>query len=131
MWPGKSDPYCVVEVLGKQADEERPKTEVVKNTIEPVWNHRFEMPDCRAGDVLVFKVYDSDFSKQDDFLGSANLEVYKMDQSAFEGELTLEGAGRGIEAFLKLKVAPQMPAVVNSASVKDVSRESTANRESQ
>jgi len=129
MWPGKSDPYCLVEVLGRSvADAEKPKTEVINNTIEPAWNYRFEMPECTFGDVLVFKVYDSDFSKQDDFLGSATLEVCKLDQSGFEDELRLDGAGRGIEAFLKLKVSQLAPAVNPASGVGSTDRESQRSR---
>ena len=42
---GKSDPYAILK-FGKQSD----KTNILKNTLEPQWNHHceFEEPDTRC-----------------------------------------------------------------------------------
>jgi len=57
------------------------------------------------GDSRVFHIYDKDVGKKDDFLGTCVLLGDRIDLAGFEGELRLADAGKGVEAFLKIKVA--------------------------
>jgi len=104
---GVSDPYCICEILTKPMS--KVQTPVLNNTLNPVWNHEAEFPDYVPGDIFLFKVYDSDVGKQDDFLGSAVLESHQFYPFGFIGELPLSEAGTGISAFVKLVVQPAEP----------------------
>ncbi|GJN90164.1 hypothetical protein Rhopal_003163-T1 [Rhodotorula paludigena] len=69
---GKSDPYAVFVL-----NEERVhKTEVVKKTLAPVWNERFEMqvPSREAADFVV-EVHDWDRVGTSDKLGRARIDL--------------------------------------------------------
>lgn len=87
---GKSDPYCVCEVPGKR--HTRFRTEVIANTLEPVWNKTCEF-DYTPNDPLEFIVFDKDvWPKSDDFLGKAVLLGEKFFPYGFDGELVLDDA---------------------------------------
>jgi len=102
---GKSDPYCICELEGKP-EATKIETQVINNTSDPHWGFEGSLTDYIAGDSLVFKVYDKDFGKSDDFLGLAVLPGEHFHPHGFEGELPLQDAGKGITATLQLKVAP-------------------------
>jgi len=101
---GKSDPYCNCEIVGKKAP--KIQTKVINNTCDPVWEHQAEMVGYSPGDVLLFKIYDQDFGTQDDFLGKASIASEQFYPAGFEGELPLINAGKGIRAFLKIRIHP-------------------------
>jgi len=103
---GKSDPYCICEVLARP-DATKVETPVINDTCNPTWDHEAEITGFQPGDVLVFKVYDKDVGKSD-FLGTVSLESEKFYPGGFEGEVPLADGGKGIEAFLKLKI-PSVP----------------------
>jgi len=113
-WVGKSDPYCVCEVLTKP--DTKVQTPVIKNTLNPTWDHETEITRFQPGDILVFKVYDQDVGKSD-FLGTVSLESKQFYPGGFDGEVPLAEAGKGIEAFLKLKIPPVPVATGGSCSV--------------
>mmetsp|Transcript_30223 Transcript_30223/g.86726 ORF Transcript_30223/g.86726 Transcript_30223/m.86726 type:complete len:419 (+) Transcript_30223:92-1348(+) len=99
---GVSDPFCVCEIEGKPLS--RFLTKEIRNNLTPVWNQESEFADYHIGDNLQFFVWDKDLVKQDDLLGRASLANDKFHPSGFEGELQLEQAGKGVVAFLKVKV---------------------------
>merc|ERR1719410_2815743 len=101
---GKSDPYCVCEIAGKPR-EAKLTTKVINDNLDPVWEHHGELPGYRPGDTLVFRVYDKDVAKSDS-LGLLHLESAKFYPQGFEGELPLADAGKGIKAYLKLRIQP-------------------------
>mmetsp|Transcript_34793 Transcript_34793/g.68688 ORF Transcript_34793/g.68688 Transcript_34793/m.68688 type:complete len:773 (+) Transcript_34793:38-2356(+) len=101
---GKSDPYCTCEVLGKKVP--KIQTKVVNNTCDPVWEHQAQIVGFSPGDVLVFKLYDKDIGKRDDFLGTAFMTTEQFYPTGFEGELPLSEAGPGINAFLRIRIHP-------------------------
>lgn len=88
---GKSDPYCVCEINGKEAAA-KVKTSVVSNNLNPQWDHEAKITDYEIGDSLVFSVYDSDIGKDDDFLGKATLEKDQICKEGFHGPLELFGS---------------------------------------
>merc|ERR1711971_518217 len=100
---GKSDPYCVCEI--PQKPQSKFQTPVIDNTLDPEWNYTTTLQDHVEGDSLVFSVYDKDTGKSDDFLGTVTLKSQHF-LRGYEGELPLEDAGKGIQAFLKLKIVP-------------------------
>jgi len=66
MW-GLSDPYIIVKVKG----EEKFRTEVVEQSLNPEWNHPAQVVELTHAKDLKFDVYDKDFVGSHDFLGSA------------------------------------------------------------
>jgi Ca2+-dependent lipid-binding protein len=76
---GKSDPYAVL-TFGKQKD----KTNTIKNTLEPQWDHHaeFKVPDGNADKVHV-EVFDADKLGKDKSLGMADVDV--LDFATREG----------------------------------------------
>merc|ERR1711964_589759 len=53
-------PWCCCEIQKATNKEQSSncKTQVVKNTLDPVWNETHELDNWRVGDSLVFTVYD-------------------------------------------------------------------------
>jgi len=101
---GKSDPYCICEIQGKP-HAAKIETEVINDNLDPVWNHEALLAGYTPGDSLVFHIYDKDWGKKDDFLGTCVLAGDRINPPGFEGELRLTDAGKGVEAFLKIKLA--------------------------
>eukprot|EP01043_Picozoa_sp_COSAG02_P046717 COSAG02_NODE_4397_length_5408_cov_7.517047_2_plen_1702_part_01 len=71
---GKSDPYVCVRL-----DEVVAKTKVEKNTINPVFNEKLELPidtyDAPESWNLGLEVWDWDLASKDDFLGECSLQL--------------------------------------------------------
>merc|ERR1712066_509286 len=66
-----SDPYVVCS----QGDKELFRTETVKDSANPEFNHKFSGTiDRRKGD-LVFTVFDEDTFKADDFIGKCTVPI--------------------------------------------------------
>lgn len=84
---GRSDPYCSVEV--KDKPETRTRTPPIMNDLNPVWNYYAEVLGYEFGDVLLFQVWDRDSMKNDEFLGSAELESAEFHSHSFTGDLEL------------------------------------------
>eukprot|EP00971_Amphidinium_carterae_P161164 3195444-Amphidinium_carterae.1 len=100
---GTSDPYCICNIPGK-TKVKKIQTKVMDNTVTPVWNHSDAMDGYQDGDALEFQIYDSDTANFDDVLGKVRLAPEKIAQG-FDGELQVEDAGKGMEAFLKVQVS--------------------------
>lgn len=103
---GKSDPYCVCEVVG------RPRSKVlskhVTDTLDPVWNDRKELSDYYQGEALKFTVWDTDQGKptaNDELLGQVTLSSIHILPNGFDGELSLTDAGIGFSPKLRIKVS--------------------------
>jgi len=111
-WIGKSEPYCVVEIAGKE--ESMNRTPFVKHEAEVAWNFAVEVAGYKAGDALVFTVKDNDAGKKDDVLGTVTLAEDRV-KEGFEGELELTGTGEGCQAFLKVKVEATEPSMLQQA----------------
>jgi len=85
---GKSDPYVIVEVPGQE--NMRFQTNVLDNTLNPVWNYTGEIDGFMDGDVLQFSVWDKDiFPKPDDFLGKVLLTAEDFYPQGFAAEVPL------------------------------------------
>jgi len=108
---GKSDPYCECEIVGKP--NSKFATAVIDDNLNPEWNHEAEITGYNVGDSLTFTVKDkdNDLIKSDDFLGRVTLTTAQFFEAGFEGELPLSCAGKGVEAFLKVKVQLVQPKV--------------------
>jgi len=85
---GKSDPYVIVEVPGQE--NMKFQTNVLDNTLNPVWNYTGEIDGFMDGDVLQFSVWDKDiFPKPDDFLGKVSLMAEDFYPQGFHAEVPL------------------------------------------
>jgi len=100
-WVGKSDPYCICEVVGKE--DVKFATPSVDDNLNPQWSHEAELVGYQVLDGLTFTVKDKDPVKPDDILGSVTLP-YESFRNGFDGELQLTGTAEGITSTLQLKV---------------------------
>ena len=74
---GTSDPYCQVKV-----EKQLFKTEIVKKSLNPVWNETFDFSARVTTKVLVFEVYDYDMIGGHDFLGGIELDLPALEFDA-------------------------------------------------
>ena len=72
---GTSDPYvkCI------QGQEELLQTRSIKKTVNPVWGEDFQTFTDNPFKHLEFQVYDKDMVGNDDFMGSAVVELANLD----------------------------------------------------
>lgn len=98
----KSDPYAICTIPGKHDFQIRTRT--IDNALDPVWNHEAVMENWEPGDPLVFTVYDKDFGKRDDVLGTATLLSSEFDRDGYDGEVRLRETGEAARSFLKVRI---------------------------
>lgn len=97
-----SDPYCVMEVMGKPST--RCQTKVIQKNLNPKWKEQFQISCVDIGDVLEFSVWDRDEDNEsDDLLGRLNLRSEEFLPNGFHGELQLHDT-KSYTSFLTLKV---------------------------
>lgn len=104
--PGKdkSDPFVKVEVMGRPGV--LAKTEVVKDCLDPIWDHLFELRGFASDDIFVFSVWDEDGYKNqesDTLLGKVLVAVQDLQATQGQMELNLSDAGKN-EAYLTIYV---------------------------
>ncbi|KAG6964766.1 hypothetical protein JG688_00007554 [Phytophthora aleatoria] len=84
---GKSDPYCVVKLIGKDGetiDIEEKRTDVISATLEPVWNAPFEIGrvvDLNSVKAVRFDLKDHDTFQRHDSLGSVEVPFSRFRMS--------------------------------------------------
>jgi len=101
----KSDPYCVCQVkdVERHTHETRFQTRVIRNDLNPIWNHKATIIRAHPNAPLEFQIWDKDiFAKSDQLIGVAVLDSSEFHDSGFEGELTL--SGHRATGFLTVKV---------------------------
>jgi len=54
------------------------KSKIINKTLNPVWNEHFTTILDNINQVLSIKVYDYDFGLQDDFMGTAFIDLMKV-----------------------------------------------------
>jgi len=101
----KSDPYCVVEVVGKPGQQLR--TPTINRCLDPVWDFVGELEDVRRGDVLEFIIWDEDLLSGPDLLGKAQLKFDRYRPIKFKGEIELTDTGNkaGVKSFITVEVS--------------------------
>eukprot|EP01087_Luapelamoeba_hula_P009828 TRINITY_DN256_c1_g1_i2.p1 TRINITY_DN256_c1_g1~~TRINITY_DN256_c1_g1_i2.p1 ORF type:complete len:1622 (-),score=365.44 TRINITY_DN256_c1_g1_i2:37-4902(-) len=90
---GKSDPYCVISIEGKNLPQEL-KTKTIKETVNPVWNDDFTIM-ASSGfdphvDKLRFALFDWDRFGSNDPLGCVWVEGKQLLQLQAEGKEQLD-----------------------------------------
>ena len=79
---GKSDPYFLLYKMTQQGWTEVYHSEVIKNTLDPVWNEFKLNADLVGGTksniAVKVEVWDWDWSKKDDFIGVADLSLSEL-----------------------------------------------------
>ncbi|KAE9141710.1 hypothetical protein PF007_g8 [Phytophthora fragariae] len=76
---GKSDPYCIVKLVGKDGqiiDIEEKRTHVKTSTLEPEWGEHFQIGrvvDLNSVKAVRFDLWDHDTFKRHDSLGSVQV----------------------------------------------------------
>eukprot|EP00929_Paragymnodinium_shiwhaense_P034760 TRINITY_DN18872_c0_g1_i4.p1 TRINITY_DN18872_c0_g1~~TRINITY_DN18872_c0_g1_i4.p1 ORF type:complete len:2672 (-),score=534.34 TRINITY_DN18872_c0_g1_i4:460-8475(-) len=101
---GKSDAFVIGEVIGKP--ELCFKTKVIKDSLDPVWNHRVGNVKLSMGDALEFNVYDDDGADAGpgDFLGIAVASTNDFFEAGFSGSLKIFCSGATTESELSVKI---------------------------
>jgi len=128
---GKSDPYCIVNVLGRP--ESTFQTKVCPKTLEPVWNESQELVFYKHHDLIELVVRDHDeaakvpccrcFDDGDDLLGKCTLTSAQVHQEGgFAGEVPLTHAGKKHKhAVINIKIEvlgivdPEAPSLLGKA----------------
>uniref|UniRef100_A0A336MS91 CSON005702 protein n=1 Tax=Culicoides sonorensis TaxID=179676 RepID=A0A336MS91_CULSO len=89
---GKSDPYAIISVGAQQF-----RTEIITNTVNPKWDYWCEANVyAGSGQTLLVQLYDRDDAKDDEFMGSATIEISTIVQKGeFDTWLELENAKHG------------------------------------
>jgi len=105
--PGQGKPDCYVVVKSK--DKEIVTTQVVTDSMDPVWKEEYEYEEWEAGAELEFHLYDKDVIGSD-YLGKAIIE-YNRFEEGFHGDLQLEetdtdGQNEKYRAYLRVKIKP-------------------------
>mmetsp|Transcript_72520 Transcript_72520/g.172918 ORF Transcript_72520/g.172918 Transcript_72520/m.172918 type:complete len:572 (+) Transcript_72520:54-1769(+) len=99
-WFGKSDPYCICQVIGRP--DMRFRTEVMSETLNPVWNHQGVFHNVSAHDVLEFIVMDDD-TAEDDPLGRVTLSGHQIiEDNGFDGDLQFRSAASTLQLRITL-----------------------------
>lgn len=96
--------YCLLRTL---KDQHLHTTPTINAALDPLWNEEVEV-DFAPGETLEFSIWDkaleSDGSIKSDQLGRAVLESKDYASLGFNGEVRVQDTGRGIEAYLQVKV---------------------------
>uniref|UniRef100_A0A1I8GKN8 C2 domain-containing protein n=1 Tax=Macrostomum lignano TaxID=282301 RepID=A0A1I8GKN8_9PLAT len=94
----KSDPMCVLFMKTPTSTHEFGRTECIQNTLNPQFNHKFQVDFCfEERQVVIFRLYDVDSSRaalQDhDFLGELETTVGELvSRRQYEAALTKTGS---------------------------------------
>ncbi|GMF12025.1 unnamed protein product [Phytophthora lilii] len=84
---GKSDPYCVVKLVGKDGqiiDVEEKRTDYITATLDPVWDKPFligRVVDLNLVKAVRFELWDHDTFKNNDSLGSVEIPFTRFHTS--------------------------------------------------
>lgn len=76
---GTSDPYVKFKISGKQLYKSR----TVNRTLEPYWDEFFTIPVEDVFEPLHIRVYDYDFALQDDYMGSAQIDLTHLELNRY------------------------------------------------
>jgi len=118
-WIGKSDPYVIVQLFGKDGKKkgEAKQTCCKKDTLEPVWDEVFEFREYTAGDELLFEVFDRDIklTRPDDLLGKVRIDADQV-SSGLNGDIILAEAGK-TQGKAKLTLRIQPPKIPSKGSL--------------
>ena len=91
----KSDPYAVVSIPGSFRDE----TPIIKNELDPVWDHKFVLKAGRIDSLLQVEIFDADVYKKHDCLGriAFNFRHFEPGKTQRVKQTLREGDGAEVE----------------------------------
>lgn len=105
---GKSDPYCICQVVGKPASKSQ--TRHIDKTLDPWWGEEFDDKyGYDDGDPLLFEVWDYERASGGELLCRTTLASSEFHRpGGFDGKLKLSDAcPKGYSPTLKVKVEVQ------------------------
>lgn len=111
---GKSDPYCIVKLVGKDGsviDIEEKRTDVITATLDPVWKKPFTLGrvvDLTTVKAIQFDLWDHDTFSRHDSLGSVRVPF-----SRFRMSPASTGQSEPVDGWFKVE-APQKTSRVPS-----------------
>jgi len=109
---GKSDPYVVVEIVGKlvSTPQTKAQTKVIYNNLNPIFNEGLQIKNYYPGEALLFSVMDKDKGgclSKDDCLGTVALSSSSFYPDGFRGDLVLQPPQHGKRGgVLTVQVTP-------------------------
>jgi len=99
---GKSDPYCVCWIPGK--DGASFQTKVLYSNLAPEWNEEHELRGYATGDHIEFSVLDYDELSRDDSLGSCRLDSSQFHPEGYVGAVPLYDKEKTTKAQLFIEI---------------------------
>jgi len=105
-WGGKSDPFCVCEVVGKSRSKFQ--TKVLFRTLDPIWNEEDELIGYDEEDDIKFEVWDYDLIGSPDSLGFVTMTNEDFHPQGYTGKLYLQNAGKG-QAYITVQIEVDTP----------------------
>mmetsp|Transcript_33842 Transcript_33842/g.91588 ORF Transcript_33842/g.91588 Transcript_33842/m.91588 type:complete len:384 (-) Transcript_33842:16-1167(-) len=99
--PGYNKSDCEVRLLIDGV--ELYKTKVIPDCLEPVWNEQVAITSWQEGQPLEFCIQDDDLTSTEN-LGKVTLPPSAFDKVGFNGTCLVDDAGKGIKAYLRLKI---------------------------
>lgn len=98
-WWGKSDPYCKIKLVNKNATKRT--SPIVRDSTNPTWNFKWETVDWSEGDQVEFDCYDEDLGT-DAHLGKGTFLPNRNKPFHGDVELFRKSHGRGhLRVFLE------------------------------
>eukprot|EP00927_Polykrikos_kofoidii_P006930 TRINITY_DN12821_c1_g1_i3.p1 TRINITY_DN12821_c1_g1~~TRINITY_DN12821_c1_g1_i3.p1 ORF type:complete len:423 (+),score=68.02 TRINITY_DN12821_c1_g1_i3:94-1362(+) len=101
---GKSDPFCVCQLIGKPYSKS--STKIKAKTLDPKWDEDFDDKyRYEEGDSILFELFDYDKGGKCDVLGKCVLEGSSFHKvGGFDGELQVIDTEKGYSPTLRVKV---------------------------
>lgn len=99
---GKSDSYCILKISGKEVYT----TNIISDSLDPVWEEEFDVPEYKEGTALEFALFDKDVTTSES-LGNVTMASEMFSSAGFNGEVKVQNAGRGQDAFLWVQIKLQ------------------------
>jgi hypothetical protein len=102
--PKLNDPYCVLEVRGReQTLHKRVRAKVIDQGLYPIWNEKFDF-DYELGAEINLSIWDKGIDKPDEFLGMAKVTHDMFLPAGFDGHVPLEDRAALWEADARMHV---------------------------
>ncbi|XP_064390828.1 multiple C2 and transmembrane domain-containing protein 1-like [Halichondria panicea] len=108
---GFSDPYCKLK-LGKQSC----RSKTIPKSLDPKWMERFGLRLFDGSTTMHIEVWDKDFPRSDDFIGSCTVELSSLKQEVTH-RLTLDLSGGKDQGSITLLVTITGTKITESLSV--------------
>jgi hypothetical protein len=120
---GKSDPSCVVSIMGRENDTH--KTKVIPKTLSPVWNETFSFSNVNEGEKIWIKIVDRDvslfnketFQPMGEVIVTVGIVINMIIEQANSRWFPVQGANAKGDIRLGFALSPPPTALANVSNV--------------